>query len=77
MRHENPGHRLSHAGYQEASGTPFPKKHSMQTIALSKKYVFYCWCTGVLFHCHRAPGFLSTVIVTVGTTFLVNDSDGA
>ena len=40
-------------------------------------YFVFCWCTRVLIHCHSAPGFLFTVTVTVSTTFLVTDSDGA
>ena len=63
------GHRLSHAGYQEAGSTPLPEKHSMQTIALSKKQFFFvfCWCTWVLIHCHSAPGYLFTVTVHQGS----------
>ena len=67
MRHKKPGHRLSHAGYQEAGNTPLPEKHPMQTIALSKKQflLFFCWCTRVLIHCHSAAGFLFTVTVSL------------
>ena len=76
---KKPGHRLSHAGYQEAAAHRFQRSIQCKPLHSSRFKFVFCWCTRVLIHCHCAPGFLFTVTitVTVSTTFLITDSDGA